>query len=167
MNVRTMVFALLLFGPAISQAQVFKCVDGQGRITFSQTPCAGQASESVDVKIDKSRPPAPQSAAQMEIDKQFKEIRESIRSASQSRPAAVRQVERTYCKTFSDTELRTMIVKRQVVPGMKVSDALRAWGKPERINGDQYVYHWPEASAYFYSWTDGCVRNVQGTFRGK
>lgn len=50
---------------------------------------------------------------------------------------------------------------------MTRDNALSAWGKPERVNGDQYVYHWPEASAYFYIDNYGCVRNVQGSFRGK
>ena len=74
---------------------------------------------------------------------------------------------RTNCKEFGSTALRTMIVKRQVVVGMTRKNALDAWGKPTRVNGDQYVYHWPEASAYFYVADDGCVDGVQGSFRGK
>lgn len=146
-----------------AHAQVYKCVDRQGRVTFSQTPCAGQASEPVDVKIDKSRPPA--ARAPTATSREFDRVIERVRNGRPSpRPD---QAERTNCKTFNDTELRTMIIQRRLVKGMKLDDALSAWGKPTRINGEQYVYHWPEASSYFYVGEDRCLWAVSGTFRGK
>lgn len=155
----------LLALSASASGQVFKCVDGQGRVTFAQVPCTGQESESVDVKIDKSRPASHQ-AASPELRK-FDRINESIRSAGAAPRQAQATIERGNCKDFNSTELRTLIVKRQVVTGMTRKNALDAWGRPTRINGDQYVYHWPESSGYFYVANDGCVSGVQGSFRGK
>lgn len=169
MKGRVLVGLALLALSAGASAQVFKCVDGQGRVTFSQTPCAGQKSDVVDVKIDKSRPVSSQPTPRGDpaLDRKFDDIQRSISSSRQRGLSTAQPEKRTYCKTFNSTALRTMIVKRQVVSGMTRENALSAWGKPERVNGDQYVYHWPEASAYFYVAEDGCVRAVQGTFRGK
>lgn len=165
MKGRVLVGLALLALSAGASAQVFKCVDGQGRVTFSQTPCVGQKSDAVDVKIDKSRPASSQPS--LRGTGEFDRINKSIRSggAVSKRPQA--RERRTNCKEFNSTALRTMIVKRQVVVGMTRKNALDAWGKPTRVNGDQYVYHWPEASAYFYVADDGCVDGVQGSFRGK
>lgn len=40
----------LLALSAGTHAQVFKCVDAQGKVTFSQVPCAGQETEKVKVR---------------------------------------------------------------------------------------------------------------------
>lgn len=165
----------VLFGAALlalsagAQAQVYKCVDGQGKVTFSQAPCPGQASEPVDVKIDKSRPAPARSTRSNSQLREFDRISEGFSQSQRNRPAPRPQAreEKGSCIEFDSTELRTLIVKRQVVRGMTRDNALSAWGKPERINGDQYVYHWPEASAYFYVDNHGCVYAVQGSFRGK
>ena len=164
----------VLFGAALlalsagAQAQVYKCVDGQGRVTFAQVPCAGQASESIDVKIDKSRPAPTSSASGSSSLPEFDRVRESLRTPN-PRPAAQPQqaASRGSCQVFDSTELRTMIIRNRVVKGMTKANALNAWSKPTRINGNQYVYHWPEASAYFYVDEHDCVYAVQGSFRGK
>lgn len=152
-----------------AQAQVYKCVDGHGKVTFSQAPCPGQASEAVDVKIDKSRPVPARSVRNDPAVREIERISDSFGQSHGKRPARPISTPSAdgSCKQFDSTALRTMIIKRQVVKGMTRDDALRAWGKPERINGDQHAYHWPEASAYFYIDRDGCVSAVQGTFRGK
>lgn len=165
MKGRVLVGLALLALSAGASAQVFKCVDGQGRVTFSQTPCAGQKNDAVDVKIDKSRPASSQSASSGAGE--FERINESIRSAGAAGKRPQVRERRTNCKEFGSTALRTMIVKRQVVVGMTRKNALDAWGRPARVNGNQYVYHWPEASAYFYVADDDCVDGVQGSFRGK
>ena len=82
MKGRVLVGLGLLALSAGANAQVFKCVDGQGRVTFSQTPCAGQKSDAVDVKIDKSRPVSSQPA--LRGASEFDRINESIRSAGAS-----------------------------------------------------------------------------------
>lgn len=151
-----------------ADAKMFKCVDEQGRVTFSQVPCPGQVSEAVSVKVDRGRhEPVSPPRGDPALDRKFGDIQRSISSSRQRGLSSAQPEKRTYCKTFNSTSLRTMIVKRQVVSGMTRENALSAWGKPERVNGDQYVYHWPEASAYFYVAEDGCVSAVQGTFRGK
>ena len=147
-----------------AQAQIFKCVDGQGNVTFSQVPCPGQSNSTVKPQINKSPPPSERRQGGSALEQRFDGIRESVSRPSR-RPQPATQ-DRSVCKDFSSTELRTMVLRNQVVPGMKAQDVLRAWGKPDRINGWQYVWWFNSNSGSYVYIEDGCVRSVDGAYRG-
>ena len=157
--------------PALASGAVYKCVDANGKITFSDRACAGtEGGVKVDVKLASGagEPVADKesmSPEQRRISAQFDRIRDDIRGSQQKRARQSATVDSGPCKSFSSTEIRTMVIRNQVVPGMKASDASRAWGTPWRINGNQHAYHWEKGSAYFYT-EGGCVRSVQGSYVG-
>lgn len=161
--------ALML--PALASGAVYKCIDSNGRTTFSDRACAGaEGGVKVDVKLASGAgEPASNlesmSPEQRRIGAQFDQIRSDIRSAQNKKPSTRAIADRGVCKDFSSTELRTMIIRNQVVVGMKTSDALRSWGTPESVNGTQYAYFWEKGHAFFYD-RDGCVSNVQGSYVG-
>lgn len=54
MKIKAIIFASFLFSPFVSNA-MYKCIDADGKITYSQIPCASNADEfSVN-----TRPPTP------------------------------------------------------------------------------------------------------------
>lgn len=168
---RKFIFGAMML-PALASGAVYKCVDSKGGVTFSDRACDGVVGGvEVDIKPSSGSGLQPrtgraQSAEQRRVDRQFDEIRRQMREprrrAAQSSTATR---SKTACKDFNSTELRTLILRNQVVVGMRASDAARAWGSTDRINGTQHAYHWERGSAYFYV-TGGCVTNVQGRYLG-
>lgn len=158
--------------PALASGAVYKCVDSGGRVTFSDRACAGtEGGVEINVKPASGagtlkRLDKPISAEERRITERFDRVRDQLSEPRKRAPtssAAPRGS--STCKEFSSTELRTLIIRNQVVVGMKISDALRSWGKPESINGTQYAYFWEKGHAFFYD-KDGCVSNVQGSYVG-
>lgn len=170
---RKLIFAAMML-PALASGAVYKCVDSKGGITFSDRACDGVVGGvEVDIKPSSGSGLQPRtgrapSAEERRVDRQFDEIRRQIREprrrASQSSTAAR---SKTACKDFNSTELRTLILRNQVVVGMKASDALRAWGSPKSVSsGGQHAYDWGTSSWSFFYITDGCVDYVDGAYRG-
>ena len=169
--VRRFVFIAAML-PLIASAAVYKCVDSSGKVTFSDRACDGvHGGAKVDVKPATGagapqRADIPVSAERRRITERFDRARDQLSEPRKRAPtssAALR--DRSTCKEFGSTELRTLIVRNQVVVGMTMEDASRAWGTPWRINGDQHAYHWEKGSAYFYI-KGGCVTGVQGSYIG-
>lgn len=153
----------LLALSAGAQAQVFKCVDGQGRVTFSQVPCAGQTAERVEVRNNEI---GGQFATDQQVtdNKLRREVERDIRKIEKELAGA----QQGACKPFSDTEVRTMVLRNQVVPGMKMQDVFKAWGRPERINGRQHVWWFGSMTGSFVYAEDGCVESMSGPgYRGR
>ena len=97
---------------------------------------------------------------------QNREVARERREIEQRYEAAQQQLAKAPCREFSRTQLRTMIIRHQVVVGMAGDEAMRAWGRPSRVNGSQYAYHWARGeSSYFYI-RNGCVNTVQGQWGG-
>lgn len=139
-----------------SAGPVYKCTAADGKTIFSDKPCAHDAEE-ITVKDNRI-------GGDFSPSKQWLEM-EKRRPLSNSRPR-VATGSGSPCAQFSSTELRSYTIRNQVVVGMSVSDALRAWGAPTRINGWQYAYHWNGGgSSYFYV-EDGCVSSVDGGYKG-
>lgn len=159
-------FLLLVATPLWADAaSVFKCTDAQGKTVFSGHPCAADA-QAVDVKA--SSPGSSQ--VQTEAWKAQRELDNAKQAQAETRrryAEATARLANAPCREFKSTELRTMIIRNQVAPGMALGDALKAWGKPTNGGGWQNAYHWDNgASAYFYI-KNGCVESVQGTFKGR
>lgn len=149
-----------------ASGQVFKCVDGQGRVTFSQVPCAGQESKAVEIRNN-------QIGGQLATDKQVddhqrrRNVEKDLREIDRRLADLKAKDQQGACKKFSDQELRTMIIRHQVVPGMKMSDVFRAWGRPESINGSQHVWWFGTLKGSYVYAQDGCVNSVSGAgYRG-
>lgn len=165
---RKFVFAVVMM-PALASGAVYKCTDASGKVTFTDGPCTGgDSGAKLDIKVasGQAERTASQdlSPEQRRLSAEFDKIRREI---NKPRARAQRNNQSTDgpCKSFSNSEIRTMIIRNQVVVGMKASDASRAWGTPWRVNGSQHAYHWEKGSAYFYT-EGGCVRAVQGSYVG-
>lgn len=166
---RKFVFAVVMV-PALASGAVYKCTDASGKVTFSDRSCAGgDSGTKLDIKVGSGRGGQPASKEdlspeQRRLSAEFDKIRREI-NKPRARTRRNNQSTSGPCKSFSDSEIRTMIIRNQVVVGMKASDASRAWGTPWRVNGSQHAYHWEKGSAYFYT-EGGCVRDVQGSYVG-
>ncbi len=169
---RKLLFVAVML-PALASGAVYKCVDADGKTTFSDRACAGtEGGIKVDVKLASGagEPVADKrsmSPEQRRIESEFDQIRDAIKSPPNKRARQVDAIDNGPCKNFSDQALRTMIIQSSVVPGMRTSDARRAWGTPSRVNGNQYVYRWGSSSeaSYFYE-RNGCIEVVDGSYRG-
>lgn len=150
------IVSLALLTIQASAGQVYKCTSPEGKTVFSDKPCARDAEE-VSVRDNHIGGNFSPSDQWLEMDKRRPKV---VRSAQ---PAAGYAGS---CAQFSSTELRSYTIRNQVIVGMSVSDALRAWGSPSRINGGQYAYHWNRGgSSYFYV-RGGCVSSVDGGYNG-
>lgn len=163
---RKFVFIAMLL-PAFASGAVYKCVDSEGRVTFSDRACAGaiKDAEVIDLKPANSGGllGLPEDYKSRELEAVEQRRRSAAESAAQRRDE---QLAMKPCKKFSDTQIRTMTIRNQVVPGMSTSDARKAWGSPSRINGHQYVYRWGSSEASYFYVENGCVRSVDGGYRG-
>ncbi len=156
---RKIAFLLALI-PGIALADIYRCPAADGKLAFSDRPCAG-AMESADQKIEVT----PQNitdplATQKQIKEQRRRSQQTARSSSASTARA------GYCRDYSSTALRSLVVSRSVQPGMPRGAAISAWGSPTAINGgrpEQLVYRWPTSTSYIYI-VDGCVSNVEGGY---
>ena len=141
--------------------QVFKCTDSNGKLTFSDLPCEG-SSEVLNIKDNQIGGQFHESGF---LD-QHRERRDKIKEIEDRYDRALRELNKGPCKSFTSTEVRTMVIRNQVVEGMKASDASKAWGQPTRINGDQHAYHWNKGGSSFFYVEQGCVSAVQGGYNG-
>lgn len=168
---RKLLFVAVML-PALASGAVYKCVDSDGKITFSDRACDGvHGGAPVDIKPS-TGPGTPQrmdksvSAEERRIAERYDRVIDQLNQPRRRRPASVVAPKgSSTCKEFSSPELRTLIIRNQVVVGMKISDALKSWGTPESINGTQYAYFWEKGHAFFYD-RGGCVSTVQGSYVG-
>lgn len=153
---------LSLFIPCIALADVYRCPGPDGKLSFSDRPCAG-AMEATDQKIDVTPHNITDPLATQ------KQIKEQQRLSQKARPSSGgTSGGPTYCRSYSSTALRSLVVSRSVEPGMPRSAAISAWGSPTAINGanpEQLVYYWPASTSYIYI-MDGCVWQVEGGYGG-
>lgn len=156
---RKIVFLLALI-PGMALADIYRCPGADGKPTFSDRPCAG-AMESADQKIEVT----PQNiTGPLATQKQIKEQRRRAQQTASSSSAPVARA--GYCRDYSSTTLRSLVVSRSVQPGMPRNAAISAWGSPTAINGgrpEQLVYRWPTSTSYIYI-VDGCVSYVEGGY---
>lgn len=155
--------ALLCSG---AEADVYRCTDATGRVSFSKVPCGGalaNEADKVEIKPNKIGGTLGVSKEQQRIWKQ----QEERRAAEAPSLPAYRPP--TYCKSYSSTALRSIVVGRGVEPGMTMSDVQRSWGPPTRVNGSadpiQWVYRWRSNVAYVY-FIDRCVWQMEGGYGG-
>ena len=126
-------------------ATVNKCVDADGKVTFTQGACSDDSSaHQVTIK---------QSSGGLDMSSNIVE-----RPVKKTTKQPVKKEEKGACLPYSSQEIRTMVIRKQVVVGMKSTDVVKALGKPFRINrssrgSDQWVYD----GLYVYVDRYGCV----------
>lgn len=147
-------------------ADIYKCKDDTGRVSFSGVPCGGalpNEADRVDIKLNNI-------GGTLGVSKEQQQVwqwQDQQRAAEPPAMPAQRQL--TYCKSYSSTAMRSLVVSRSVEPGMNMDDVQRSWGAPTRINGladpIQWVYRWRSSEAYVY-FIDRCVWQMEGSYGG-
>lgn len=150
---RKFLFVVVML-PAFASGAVYKCTDATGKVNFSDRPCTG-AEQGGEVEVK-----AVNSVGSLGLSNGWEQ---RPRAQQQKRRAPARK---GACRNISDTEVRTLVIRNQVVTGMKISDALRAWGTPWRVTGSQYSYFWDTNVGSFFYNEGGCVSSVEGSYRG-
>lgn len=140
MRLLTLFFATLLAGNAYA-ATMFKCVDAEGRVTFTQANCPDNHELDDVVSAHNAAPsgtsaPVQMAAPRQQIQKPAAGYSEQHR-AGPTPPNSVTVVggsaKRAPCSTgLSDRDLRTAKVRGEVVPGMSRKDVEDMYGKPNK-----------------------------------
>lgn len=156
MDRRYLFFVALLAGTDAFAANLNKCVDDTGHVTFTQTACpGGLPGESIKVLSGGAGMSLGPTAAPVETE------------SAPLEPKAGGQVDvvggGSTCDGGSDQEIRTAIVRKHVYVGMTDKQARQSWGPPSEINRsssghDQWVYYrGPVEMQFIYVDQNGCV----------
>lgn len=143
---RFLIALTMLCASSTYATTVNKCVDAAGKITFTQAACsAGVQAESVKIV---------QSSGGFDMS-------DALRSESFDDPvqrAPIAEPERGSCLPHSDQTIRTAIIQQRIMVGMKSSDAIKALGRPFRINRSSYGNaQWVYNGLYLYIDDYGCI----------
>lgn len=130
---------------SVHAATVNKCVDADGKVTFTQGACSNDSAvQQITIK---------QSSSGLDMSSNIVEqpIKKTVKQQA-------KQEENGACLPYSSQEIRKMVIQKDIVVGMKATDVVKAWGKPFRINrsshgSDQWVYD----RTYVYIDRFGCV----------
>ncbi|MDF3934283.1 DUF4124 domain-containing protein [Pseudomonas citronellolis] len=146
---RTLCILLLAASAGAFGATMNKCDDGQGHLTFTQQACPdGSAGEQIKVVpategllIAQPPPPPPPQDEEATADGEKAGKAESEqKEATQTAQAPTRQLVRVTivgadpasdCGPYTEQQLRTLAVRKQVVAGMRAQDVTAAWGDPD------------------------------------
>lgn len=142
-------------------AAIYKCTDSTGHTSFSSTPCGG-AIASDENRIEAK---AANIGGSLGVSEEQKNAWQQEREATTFAPPP--SAARSYCKSYSSTTLRTLIVSNSVEPGMDAGSVARSWGEPHAVNGGepvQWIYRWPQETSYVY-FIDNCVWQVEGGYK--
>lgn len=153
---------LLSIGPGLVAAAIYKCPGPGGQVQFSDKPCGG-ALEAEGHKVEAQATQIGGSFATKEQIQEQKERAGRITPRISSRPAR-----QSYCKSYSSTSLRSIVVSNGIEQGMPAGAVRQSWGSPAAINGgdpEQWVYRWRDSTSYVY-FVGGCVWRVDGGFGG-
>lgn len=138
---------LLLLGASPAMAtSLYKCIDSNGHVTFTQQACQdGSGGKEMEVK----------SSSKGML----------IADPNQIPPPAESAARRNYnqCGDLTQVDIRSLVGNRQIQVGMTAEDAAESWGRPSKINSssygnDQWVYSRANGdSQYIYVDGNGCV----------
>lgn len=152
--------ALLVLPWGYASGQVYKCPGPGGVVQFSDKPCGGGA----ETEANRIEVRPVEVGGSFGVSEEQQDRWERAPSAP-ARPAAPPR--RNYCKSYSSTSLRSIIVGNGVEAGMTTGDVRKSWGSPAVVNGgypEQWVYRWPAGTSYVY-FVGGCVWQVDGGYR--
>jgi len=121
-NMPTRLFpsAAILIGLILAgavHAQVYRCDDGDGGVTFSGTPCTAAAAEPMELEVSK---PSPRAAADAALRLQ----------------RSIDELTKAEAEEEWKTRVRLAIRHEKVLLGMSADEVRSSWGNPSRINRD-------------------------------
>lgn len=130
-----------------SAAPVFKCIDAEGKTTFSQHGCGSDSSGSV-VKPEAARPSGAGPAVKL-----------ATPTNEPPRPRAKRRF--NHCGDLTQVDIAYLNGRGQIQVGMTADDVRRSIGGPTEVNrasyGDQWIYVQQDGSRlYLYIDPNGC-----------
>jgi len=139
--------ALLAMAGAAMAAPVFKCVDGSGKVTFSQHGC-GQAEPHQVLAPSAPRPSGDGPAIK-------------LADPAANPPRAITRRTYNHCGDLTQVDIVHATSHGKVILGMTGNDVKKSWGAPARINrsasGEQWIYPIDEyRSRYLYIDSNGC-----------
>lgn len=133
-----------------SAAEIYQCSQG-GQTLFSDSPCGSDAKE---IQVD---PITVGGQLDTGTDVEFYDAPERKR-ASQNND----------CPFINSTDLRRLTIQNKIVRGMKPADVRKSWGSPSSIrtgSRTQWAYHYPDYSANYVYFENGCVSDWSGYYR--
>lgn len=162
--------AICLISTATQAAAVFKCVDEKGKVTFTTNANCPSGSHLNDVVSAHNPPPAGSGPAAVMAEPANPRPRyQDVGGGTQSQRGYTvvgGSDDKAPCSTgLSDRELRTAMVRKEVVPGMTREQIESMYGRPNRDGSargagtstywnDKYV----DVTSVRYD-TSGCVRS--------
>lgn len=162
--------AICLLSGAAQAASVFKCVDGNGKVTFTSNANCPRGNDLTDVVSAHNAAPSGTGPATVMAKPERRQQRyhnsNSAPRQNQGYTVVGGSADKTPCSTgLSDRDLRTAMVRKEVVPGMTRDQIESMYGKPNRDGAahgggtstyynDKYV----DQTSVSYD-SGGCVRS--------
>ncbi|MBF7729297.1 DUF4124 domain-containing protein [Pseudomonas sp. N040] len=153
--------ALLVAAAPLEAADVFRCVDSNGHITFTQLGCPAEQV----LEVQSAYNPSPGSGRPVAMANSTKR---TTRHPARPRPAAELQVvaeKQDGCgNRVTGSQRRTAIIRKQIQAGMTRADVESALGKPDERtsrNGEtRYTYADADGGSRQVSFDQsGCVKS--------
>ncbi|WP_054910967.1 DUF4124 domain-containing protein [Pseudomonas sp. NBRC 111135] len=166
------VAAICLISSAAQAAAVFKCVDEKGKVTFTANANCPTGNDLTDVVSAHNAAPSGSgpAAVMAKPERHRPRYHSSGSSAPQSQGYTVvgGSADNAPCTTgLSDRDLRTAMVRKEVVPGMSRDQIEQMYGKPNRdgsARGAGTTSYWNDkyvdVTSVSYD-SGGCVRTSQ------
>lgn len=154
-------FALLVAATPLQAADVFRCEDSNGHITFTQLGCPAEQV----LEVQSAYNPSPGTGRPVAMANSAKR---SVRHSARTRPSADLQVvaeKQDGCgNRVSGSQRRTAIIRKQIQAGMTRADVESSLGRPDAQisrNGDtRYTYADSDGSSRQVSFDqNGCVKS--------
>lgn len=135
---------------------IYRC-DGAGGVAFSDVPCGGDA-ETVavdDRRLGGTLDGGPEAPA------------DDMAIPAEKAAAEAPDTEQSICRTFLSTDLRTHLIREEVVRGMTREHVRQAWGAPSETYAAP-LEMWTYDNTYYgrlisvtrVYFENGCVREV-------
>lgn len=149
--------AILLCPLPTLGANVYRCEDAKGHVTFTRQGCPDDHSQ----RVQEAYNPTPGSGKPVPLAKPRKSSRES-KKLTEKELTVVGAKQHGCSNRLSNSERRAAIIKQQIQPGMSRADVESSLGKPDTIseqNGKmRYVYQVKKGNKRNVSFDEaGCV----------
>ena len=152
----TLLFIFSLLGSTCANAEIFKCVDTQGKTVFSDTPCSPNA-EKITVDTTPTGMQMGQNPDGSKLQFQYKN------RAKKSSDASKKNDKTDVCKLIQSTSLKRYAIQHKIITGMKMKNVIDSWGNPSAVHGDSdpmWAYRFPTGTKYVF-FENGCVRKIE------
>lgn len=147
-----------------TSAQVYRCEGADGRAAFQSRPCAGAASEKVEIHV-----PLGVDIDNQQIHDDASQYFEERRAERLEREArAIERSNQLREEREKQERFRLLMMRNQIAPGMTKDQVRRSWGAPCRTNrtireygsSDQWVYCRNNARNDYVYFRDGEVTSI-------